>query len=139
MVAIFNFFEEQVYNQYALIAMAVLIVVSIKIFMAKKAYRNKLTSFVHPDTVVADLKKKVTSIDQAQDLLAFNIHKLPEDESRMRNIAFLMVLLKSYGAPLKPLKSKLVETFAKIEHSKLQKANKTYKEFILNEIEEEGK
>lgn len=31
--------------------------------MANKAYQRKLNSFIHPDTVVEDLKKKVKSID----------------------------------------------------------------------------
>ncbi len=31
--------------------------------MTNKAYQKKLQSFVHPDTILADLKKKVTSVD----------------------------------------------------------------------------
>jgi hypothetical protein len=107
MLAIFEIFDEQVYNQYAIIAFAIFVVVSIKIYMAKKAYQRKLTSFIHPDTVLDDLKKKVKSVDEAQNLLAFNILKVTEDESRMRNIGFLMALLKSNGVPLKPLKQKV--------------------------------
>jgi len=44
--------------------------------MANKAYQKKLTSFIHPDTVLGDLKKKVKSVDDAQNLLAFNILKV---------------------------------------------------------------
>ncbi len=53
-----------------------LIVVAIKIWMTNKAYKNKLASFVHPDTVMGDLKKKIKSVDEAQSLLAFNILKV---------------------------------------------------------------
>ena len=76
MNSILGIFEYQIYNQYAIIGFAVLVVISIKIYMANKAYQQKLTSFIHPDTVLADLKKKVTSIDEAQNLLAFNLHKV---------------------------------------------------------------
>jgi hypothetical protein len=44
--------------------------------MTNKAYQKKLQSFVHPNTILADLKNKVNSLDEAQNLLAFNIHKL---------------------------------------------------------------
>ena len=83
------------------------IVILIKIWMARKAYEKKLLSFIHPDTVLPDLKKKVKSVEDAQNLLAFNILKMSEDETRIRNVAFLISLIKSYGMPLKPLKAKL--------------------------------
>jgi hypothetical protein len=46
--------------------------------MANKAYKKKLASFIHPESVLPDIKKKVKSLEDAQNLLAFNIHKLPE-------------------------------------------------------------
>lgn len=100
-------FDQELFSQYGIVAFAILVVVLIKVYTANKAYQRKLTSFIHPNTVVEDLKKKVPSIDEAQNLLAFNLHKVPEDESRMRNIAFLMALLKSHNVPLKPLKLKV--------------------------------
>ncbi len=107
MIPFLEIFEEKIYNQYFLIGIAVMIVILIKIWMANKAYQRKLVSFIHPDSVLPEIKKKVKSVEDAQNLIAFNILKLPEDDSRLRNIAFLIALLKSYGAPLKPLKGKL--------------------------------
>lgn len=90
-----------------MIGLSVAIVIGIKLWMARKAYEKKLLSFIHPDTVLADIKKKVKSVQDAQNLLAFNLLKIPEDYTRIRNLAFLMALIKSYGVPLIPLKAKL--------------------------------
>lgn len=62
--------------------------------MANQAYKKKLASFIHPDTVIADLKIKLKSVDEAQSLLAFNILKVVQDYGRLKNIAFLMAYIK---------------------------------------------
>ena len=85
---------DQGYNQYLLIGGAVLVVVAVKIWMTNLAYKKKLASFIHPETVLPDLKKKFKSVEEAQTLLAFNILKVAEDYTRLRNIAFLMAFLK---------------------------------------------
>ena len=50
------------YNQYFVIGVAVLIVILIKIWMANKAYKKKLASFIHPDSILPEIKKKVKSL-----------------------------------------------------------------------------
>lgn len=76
MFDLLSFFEERIYNQYLLIGVAVLIVIIIKLWMANKAYKRKLVSFVHPDTVLVDIMKKIKSVNEIQSLLAFNILKV---------------------------------------------------------------
>ncbi len=41
-------------------------VVVIKLWMANKAYKLKMKSFIHPDTILQDLKLKFKSVDEAQ-------------------------------------------------------------------------
>lgn len=62
MISFLEIFEEKIYNQYLLIGIAVLIVVAIKIWMANKAYKKKLASFIHPDSVLPEIKKKIKSL-----------------------------------------------------------------------------
>jgi hypothetical protein len=74
-----------------------------------------LKSFIHPDTIIEDIKKKFKSVEDAQNVLSFNILKLEEDYSRVRNIAFLIAYLKKSKVPVEPLKGKVEEVFKKLD------------------------
>jgi hypothetical protein len=76
------------------LAFAVTILFAIKLYMSNKAYHNKLKTFIHPDTIMDDIKKKFKSVEDAQNLLSFNILKCTEDFTRLRNIAFLVAYLR---------------------------------------------
>jgi hypothetical protein len=62
MIRFLEIFDEKIYNQYFLLGVAVLIVIFIKIWMAGKAYQRKLVSFIHPDSMLSEIKKKVKSV-----------------------------------------------------------------------------
>ena len=89
-------FEEEVYNQYLLIASMMLILILIKYYTIQKAYKNKLTAFVHPSTILHDLTSKIkqTPNSDPRMILSLNLKKVHEDYSRLRNIAMLMAYME---------------------------------------------
>jgi hypothetical protein len=70
------FFEEEVYNQYFVIAFAVAIVAIIKYVTVNKAYEKKTQSFIHPTKLLPEIKKKIKSIEDARTILALNLTKV---------------------------------------------------------------
>lgn len=69
---------ESIFSQYMLIGLAVIILLSIKYFTINKSYSNQLSTFVHPDLLVDEVKKKLKKIpdNDPRIILAQNLTAL---------------------------------------------------------------
>lgn len=121
---------EEIWWQWGLIVLAVVVLLGIKAFTLNKKYNSQLENFVHPDIFVKDVKAKVTSPEQATEILAINIKITPLGHERLRNISILVAILNDFKKP--PKMNKEIKNALKSTEG-LSTASLKYRDYILGE------
>lgn len=107
----FDMFDN-IFEQYLLIGIAVIILLGIKYYAMNKSYKNKLEQFIHPQHLVSDIRAKLDKIKDLdiRILLSQNLTNLKEDTSKIRNIALLITIMKEDNINLNPFHNRILTT-----------------------------
>ena len=63
----------------------------IKYYTIKRAYKNKLDTFIHPITILDDISIKIKYSDNdPRMILGVNINRVKDDPECLRNLAIMM-------------------------------------------------
>jgi hypothetical protein len=103
---------DNIFEQYLLIGIAVIILLGIKYYAMNKSYKNKLEQFIHPQHLVPDIRAKLEKIKDLdiRILLSQNLTNLKEDTSKIRNIALLITIMKEDNINLNPFHNRILTT-----------------------------
>lgn len=113
--------------QYVLVLGAIAFLLGIKALILRKRCDKQLDTYVHPEIFLSEIKKKVTTSNQAAEILAINLDS-KIDHQRLRNIAILVALLNDLNE-----RPKLAKYVKKVMESQvdLTTASEKYKNYIL--------
>ena len=66
----------ELFSQYGLVILAIVFVVGVKYFTLRSKTNRELKTYAHPSVFLEEIKKKVPTTNQAEQILIINLEKL---------------------------------------------------------------